>query len=378
MVRITATAVSLERKGATHARTAVPVPTRASRPPRPRRRRRPGGDGDGGPGAQAGPGSGSAPAAPIDSDSDLNPFLGGDPEHDDVDDRAGRVVPSAAQRASADALDATVRWNRFGTPQSLIRYDGYLATGLSGDPAVAARGWLRDNAGLFRLTPRQVGALELVSVQQMPDSAGRAVLFRQRLGGLPAAVDGMVTVGVTGGKLAYVSSSIAGESDALGAADLTAVQAWLAAAADLDRGVLARDVSNVHNERGWTVFAVDGFTQAQQVRQRALPSPDGDTRRVWEVNVVDVSDGETLGFTSFVDAASGDVVVRQNRVAHHAAGAGGVPRTASPAVLPTSEYTQPFTGTCTATECGTNAFEVDDMTQTIVYSASRTSSPTTS
>src|SRR3712207_3366584 len=60
---------------------------------------------------------------------------------DDVDARLGSVPPTSAQRSAASGLGATVRWNRFGTPQSVTRYGGFLATGLSNDPATAARAW---------------------------------------------------------------------------------------------------------------------------------------------------------------------------------------------------------------------------------------------
>ena len=64
-----------------------------------------------------------------------------DGEHglEDVDARRGAVDPTAEQLAMARALGATrVSWNRFGTPQSMIRPGGYLATGLPGRPAASS------------------------------------------------------------------------------------------------------------------------------------------------------------------------------------------------------------------------------------------------
>ncbi len=57
----------------------------------------------------------------------------------DIDQRPGHVAPSAAQKAAVEALGAHAFWNDYGTPSSLINYDGYLATGLSSDPIIAAR-----------------------------------------------------------------------------------------------------------------------------------------------------------------------------------------------------------------------------------------------
>src|SRR5687767_11702149 len=51
----------------------------------------------------------------------------------DVDARAGEIAPTSEQIQLASDLGATVHWNRFGTPQSLTRHGGFLATGLAGD-----------------------------------------------------------------------------------------------------------------------------------------------------------------------------------------------------------------------------------------------------
>src|SRR5215470_16843130 len=48
----------------------------------------------------------------------------------DLDARVGSVAPTSAQQQLVSSLGAHVTWNRFGTPGSLIKYGGYLATGL--------------------------------------------------------------------------------------------------------------------------------------------------------------------------------------------------------------------------------------------------------
>jgi extracellular elastinolytic metalloproteinase len=63
----------------------------------------------------------------------------------DIDARVGSKPPSASQQQLVSQLGAHVTWNRFGTPQSLIKYDGYLATGLSSDPVAAARTFINKN-----------------------------------------------------------------------------------------------------------------------------------------------------------------------------------------------------------------------------------------
>src|SRR5687768_7414712 len=72
----------------------------------------------------------------------VTPGLGG---LSDKDFRAGSIQPTSAQITRVSQLGATVRWNKWGTPQSLIKYGGWLATGLGGNPETAARTWIRTN-----------------------------------------------------------------------------------------------------------------------------------------------------------------------------------------------------------------------------------------
>lgn len=115
----------------------------------------------------------------------------------DKDFRAGAIQPSSTQISRAGQLGATVRWNRFGTPQSLINHGGWLGAGLNGAPETAARSWIRTNRTLFRLSEVDVANLEVVGSN--PIGAGRAVLFRQRYGNLDAAQDGLIAVGIKSG-----------------------------------------------------------------------------------------------------------------------------------------------------------------------------------
>ncbi len=56
-----------------------------------------------------------------------------------------------------------------------------------------------------------VTALELLNDSKMSGYNGHAVIFRQKFGRSPAAQDGMITVGITGARSSYVSSSSAGD-----------------------------------------------------------------------------------------------------------------------------------------------------------------------
>ncbi|MCM0621902.1 M36 family metallopeptidase [Nocardioides bruguierae] len=283
-------------------------------------------------------------------------------------DLRGSVLPSAAQKRAARALDAglggvSLRWNDYGTPSSVLAQDGVLAPATSANPVRAARTWLQQNAALFGLTATQMGALQLVNDQELasyPDAdgaptadAGHAVLFRQRFGGLPAASGSMVTVGVADGSIVYASSSLARTAASPRAAALTPLQAWAEAAANVGRTVSAGDLSSVVSavdggRLSWTRLTVPGFAQEQQVRLRSLALADGRVRPVYVVNVVDVAGGASLAYTLHVDAVTGKVWTRQNQVEN-------------------DQVSDVFSGTFTATECGPkHAFELtDDNTRSI-------------
>ena len=233
--------------------------------------------------------------------------LRGDHQVADLDARKGREAPSARQTALAHGKK--VRWNRFGTPQVLTADQGYLATGLSSDPVVAAKGWLADNSGLLGIDGSNVANLELLS--SAPIGAGRAVLFRQRFGALPAGHDGLVVVGVVDGKVAYVSSTLAG-GDLAGEASLSPADAFRRAAASAGRSV--GNVTEVGEEGGWTTLRVDGFARLQRVRLVALPIPEAGAVPAYESIVLDNAAAEPLGVSVFVDARNGAVLIKESLV----------------------------------------------------------------
>lgn len=133
------------------------------------------------------------------------PHLDGAEHRVDLDARTGTVEPTDAQRAAAAALGADARWNRFGTPHSLFRVSGALASGLPSDPVAAAREFLHANRPLFRLEAAEVDDLEVVG--NTPVGAGHAVLLRQRFGSLRAGTDGLVALAVVDGQVLDVTST---------------------------------------------------------------------------------------------------------------------------------------------------------------------------
>ena len=205
----------------------------------------------------------------------------------DKDVRPGRVAPTAQQRAEVGK--ATVRWNALGTPATLTEQGAPLATGLAADPERAARDYLRSHADVFGLTEAALDSLETVAVN--PIGKGAAVLLRQRFGNLPAGHDGQVALGVTGGKVVSVTSTLARDTAAPAPATLTADQAVAAAAKDASIKAAA--------------------AKTRRTRLVAVPTAQG-ARSAYEVTLIDGSDAAAV--TSYVDARSGEVLVRENLV----------------------------------------------------------------
>src|SRR5829696_760055 len=267
----------------------------------------------------------------------------------DLDTR-GTALPTSVQRGALAALgDVTARWNSLGTPASILPASGSLGAA-PGAPVDAARGWLRDHSDVFGMSRSAVDDLVVVSSQKLAQSEARAVLFREDFDGIAPAIGGLVTVGVADGEVAYVSSSLARTSSAMPAATLSPLQGWLEAASNLSVCVPAAQVAAITREvsDGWTRLTVPGFAQEQLVRLRALPMADGSVRPVLEANVVDVTGGASLAFTTLVDGVTGTVLARHNKAENFA-------------------YNDVFTGSVTPDACGPrHPFELeDDLTRSI-------------
>ncbi|SCL33635.1 Fungalysin metallopeptidase (M36) [Micromonospora rhizosphaerae] len=211
------------------------------------------------------------------------------------DNRQGRIAPTDRQRDRAAALGARARWTTFGTPAMLTSTGRPLATGLPADPAAAARAYVAANRDLLGLTASGAAALEQLTVAPMGD--GATVLFRQRFGDLPAAVDGVLAVGVRDGAVWHVSSSLARDAAAPAPATLTAQQAERAAAAD----------AGVANPKILRTSLV------------AVPTVDRGSRAAYEVIFgADLTGADPAAFSTYVDARDGSVLVREDLVDHDA------------------------------------------------------------
>ena len=236
----------------------------------------------------------------------------------DFDARTGTVPPSAAQLSAVDALGAEARWNRFGTPSSLIDHDGLLATGLAAPSAeAAARSWLASNSAIFGNT----AGLALLNDAKLAESNGHAVTFRQEFGGVPATQDGLVTVGVvgtaaSGWSVAYASSSLTGDSALAGQPQLSAREGWVAAARDAGLDVSLADITSATTQNGWTVLEADGVEGEQRTRLSAFPTATAGVAPAWETYVLSGLGNDPLAYKTFVDARNGTVLFRESIVEH--------------------------------------------------------------
>lgn len=244
-----------------------------------------------------------------------------------TDFRSGQRAPAAEQLSLVRALGASAEWNRFGTVHSLIKHGSFLARGYEGSPAEGARAFIRDHRQLFRLSPQAVDELELVNEGITPYNPARAVLFRQRFGGLEAAAEGLITVGIVDGQVYYVSSSSVGEQPPPSAVRLSPQEAWLKAATDVNFRMLPsaiRSITDTVRGRGWHEMRVRGLEWPQRSRLVAMALPEGGLRQVYETIVLDNRNGIPTGYTHFIDAESGAVLRRENKVFNQA---GGTPQT---------------------------------------------------
>src|SRR5688572_3258317 len=239
-------------------------------------------------------------------------------ELEDRDGRGGATAPSAAQKRAVAAMDATVRWNRFGTPRSLLARSGGLGPRVQAAGAgQAARRWVAENRQVFRLASTE--GLVVEDAGRFAGSNGHAVVLRQTFGGLRAGTDGVLTVGVRGSRdagweVVYAASSVSGEQALSGAFALSPAEAWARAAADVGRATSLAQLGDAKESGDWTTFSAPGFAQLQRARKVALPTYENGVRRAYETLVTDVRDGQATSYTHFVDAETGAVLMRQDNV----------------------------------------------------------------
>ncbi|MFT4264842.1 MAG: M36 family metallopeptidase [Nocardioides sp.] len=310
----------------------------------------------------------SAAALPAHADDDG--FLGSEtasPSSITALDTRSALAPTTAQRDAVAGLgDVSLSWNSFGTPASILPASGSLGA-ISGSAVSGARAWLRANADLFGLSTSAIDGLTLAG-DQIPaqfdgatnSGAGlHAVIFQQRFGDLDPAQGGLVTVGISGGQVRYVSSSLSRAGGAPVAAALTPVEAWREAAKDV--GLKTPDLGTITTGSAtgpFTSLTATGLDDTQYVRLAALPVGD-EVRPVFQSVVLDSA--ASLGWSVSIDAVTGKTLLRTSLVDSLAEGlGGGLPtgvRTANATPIPAA------TGQIGSSGCGPDhTFAISDTT----------------
>ena len=228
-------------------------------------------------------------------DEPAKALVQGDPlpdEYANKDNRPGRVAPSVQQQSAAAGSGLTTRWNNLGTPAAVSARSGALASGLDPDPETAARQYLSRSNGVFALDQRAVASMETIAKTRV--GKGTVVLMRQRFGKLPAARDGLVAVAVRDGSVLHVTSSLSPHTGAPAEPRLSAAEA---------QTVAAKDARLATKQIG-----------AKRVRLTALPMPGAAPRAAYEVVLLSNDPYRPVGYTTYVDARTGKVLVRDNLV----------------------------------------------------------------
>jgi extracellular elastinolytic metalloproteinase len=236
------------------------------------------------------------PAWGAPSQPDLPSIVQGDVAGDgDVDHRGGTVQPSDRQRTVAGQRGTTVRWNRYGAPATLVPRVDLQRRGASDDPVAVARGFLADNREAFGVSTSGVGAMDVLVSRPM--GQGAYVLLRQRFGEQPSIVDGLAAFGIRDGVVIYLSSTISPERPAPEPATISPNAALDAAAADA--GVPTDTLATT------------------RVKLGAVPMPGAAPRMAYQVVLVTGDEVEPTGYATYVDARSGEVLLREDLVDNH-------------------------------------------------------------
>jgi extracellular elastinolytic metalloproteinase len=236
----------------------------------------------------------------------------------DLDIRSATVSPTAVQESAAHDLGASVQWNAYGTPSSIMRAGGFVATGVAGSSAVAgAQNWLSANTDVLGIS--SAAGLRLYHDSKLAWGAGHAVTFQQTFDGLAPVDGGLVTVGIKGSpsawKVAYVSSTLARDASVDGTADLTAAEAWSHAATSADLSVdSVVAVQGKSQSRGYTQLRVAGLQKAQLVKYGAFPLRSRAAVPAYSVITQGSTNGVPSVYKVVVDARDGSILSRTNLV----------------------------------------------------------------
>lgn len=205
-----------------------------------------------------------------------------------VDNRGATVQPSDQQQSLADHGNSTVRWNRYGTPATLVPRVEAQHKLAAADPVAIARGFLSDNKAVFGLSQDAIDRMDVLVSRPM--GQGSYVMLRQRFGAMPAILDGLAAFGIRDGAVHFMTSTLSPQTLQPEPATISPNDALTSAASNAHMSVQALTTTNV--------------------QLGAAPMPDAAPRAAYQVVTVDQNEG----YTSYVDARTGKLLYRESIV----------------------------------------------------------------
>jgi extracellular elastinolytic metalloproteinase len=236
---------------------------------------------------------GTATAAPAAEPSAIG-FQGEGKADLDVDNRAAATQPTAQQRTLAGQVSSTVTFNKYGTPAELVPRAPAGKPAAASDPVTIAKSFLQTNNGAFGLSASAINEMDTLVSRSMGD--GSYVMLRQRFGSMPSALDGLAAFGIRDGAVVYLTSTLSPNVQQPEPATLTPGQALAAAAGDA--GLTADQLASTRVELG------------------AVPMPGDRARAAYQVVLQSTDQVRFTAFTTYIDARTGKVLVREDIVDH--------------------------------------------------------------
>jgi Zn-dependent metalloprotease len=246
----------------------------------------------------------------------------------DIDTRILDAGPDAAQLGAATRLiqaaqvsgkpgvptGVSLRWNGYGTPQILRHHSGYLTGPSTRNPTDVVRDYLASNAGLFRFSDQTLAGLKLIDAYVTRHNGATHVGFQLTAAGLPvfqaiitATVDAKGRIVILGGSydpgVAASNTIVLNETEAIAAAlDAVGVRAptRLRLLPSTSGFAFENTVADLYRPAPFT---------AELVMFSMGSGKDG--RIAWRV-VTSVD--RTGTYETVVDAETGEILFRTNRV----------------------------------------------------------------
>jgi extracellular elastinolytic metalloproteinase len=213
----------------------------------------------------------------------------------DVDNRGAAAAPSDLQITAANQGSTNIKWNKYGAPASLVpKAEAQPRAATNANPADIARGYLLDNNETFGLLEQTINTMDVLVNRPMGE--GSYVMLRQKFSGVPSMLDGLAAFGIHNGQVVFLTSTLAPDRAAPEPATISNDEALAAAAADA--GVTIEDLTTT------------------RVLLGAVPMPTTAPRSAYQVVLMGNDGAHQTAFTTWIDARTAQVLVREGLVDH--------------------------------------------------------------